>query len=257
MRTSETTGAIGAALAKAQGAMASAKQDGHNSHYGNSYASLGSLLRVAKSTLAGNGIAVVQGTESLHIETGPLAIVVSRLLHSSGEWIESEVSLPLERVSAQDLGKALTYLRRYSLAALVGIVADEDDDGEGDLATRPPQTATPPPSARRKPTPPPAPRSIAEPGGGGGGEVAEFEGTLDDVRKTPTKGGTKWGLRCDSWEAKWASTFDEAVGTWLEARVGKTIRAKVKRSGQFWNLIDAVEVTPSGGQVSPIEDIPF
>ena len=256
MRTSETTGAIGAALAKAQGAMASAKQDGHNSHYGNSYASLGSLLRVAKSTLAGNGIAVVQGTESLHIETGPLAIVVSRLLHSSGEWIESEVSLPLERVSAQDLGKALTYLRRYSLAALVGIVADEDDDGEGDLATRPPQTATPPPSARRKPTPPPAPATSAEPGGGGGGDFAEFEGTLDDVRKTPTKGGTKWGLRCDSWEAKWASTFDEAVGTWLEARVGKTIRAKVKRSGQFWNLIDAVEVTPSGGEVSPI-DIPF
>lgn len=252
MKTSQTTGAIGAALAKAQSAMGSADRDGHNSHYGNSYASLGSLLRVAKSACSANGIAIVQSCETLHVETGPIGIVVSRLLHSSGEWIEGEVSLSLEKVAAQELGKVLTYLRRYALAALVGIVSDEDDDGETDLQARasaPPRAPAPRPPAKRKADPSPT---------AAGGEV-EFEGLIDDVRKTPvSNGGVKFGVLVRSWEHGWASTFDETMGHWLSLRVGKACRLKVKQAGKFWNVVDAVEVTPSGGEVSPTaDDIPF
>jgi hypothetical protein len=51
-------------------------------------------------------------------------------MHSSGEWISSTLELPVSKQDAQGFGSALTYARRYSLAAICGI-AQDDDDGEG------------------------------------------------------------------------------------------------------------------------------
>ena len=56
-------------------------------------------------------------------------MVETVLAHESGEWISGELLLPLTKADAQGVGSAITYGRRYGLAAIVGIVADEDDDG--------------------------------------------------------------------------------------------------------------------------------
>jgi hypothetical protein len=80
------------------------------------------------------------------------------LLHVSGEFVSSTAQIPLGKNEPQGYGSALTYLRRYSLAALLGIVADDDDDAS---AAQPPRGASHQPQQRR-PEPAPAPRQAAD-----------------------------------------------------------------------------------------------
>jgi hypothetical protein len=251
MRTSETIGAVAAALAKAQGSMAAAKRDGTNSHYGNRYASLGRLLEAAKPSLSSNGLSVVQGSECVEAEgVPPTGVVVTMLLHSSGEWLESTLAVPLAAsLSYQELGKALTYLRRYSLASMVGIVSDEDDDAEVDRAARStPEPATPRPPRR------PAPRREASPAGDDGRTV---QGVIRDVRQTPWQDTQKTAILIDGWSEGWCSTFDAELGAWLAERRGRHCEIVVKQNGKFWNLVKAQELTPADGKVDPPDDIPF
>ena len=91
-------------------------------------------------------------------------------MHESGQWLASECRMPYDNTGSknaiQSMGSAITYARRYSLSALVGVVADDDDDGEGawrrdDDWNRPGVTPLSPP---RSPSPsawisPPSPRS--------------------------------------------------------------------------------------------------
>ena len=57
-------------------------------------------------------------------------VLVTMLAHTSGQWLSSAYELP-QGATPQDMGKAITYGRRYSLAAMVGITAEEDDDAAG------------------------------------------------------------------------------------------------------------------------------
>ncbi len=86
----------------------------------------------ARQPLAENGLSVVQSIAT----DGPKVTVTTLLMHSSGEWIESELTLTATKFDPQGIGSASTYGRRYSLAAIVG-VCQEDDDGEA--ASRPAQ----------------------------------------------------------------------------------------------------------------------
>jgi hypothetical protein len=263
MKTSDTIGQVGGALAAAQGEMAGAKRDGLNDHYGNRYPTLESLLEAAKPALSKNGISVLQasGSDAIRAVKGDSVVVGSvttRLVHKSGEWIETTLRVPLaDRLTYQEVGKALTYLRRYSLAGLVGIAGEVDDDGETDLQAR--KRSPDPPAPRKRSAPSAAPKPSPSREADAPAEQV-IEGTIDDVRKTPTpNGGTKWGVLVKSWEPGWSSTFDENIGPWLEERVGREVRLTVRKSkcGRFWNLADAVEITPSGGTVDPLADIPF
>lgn len=240
MRTSESIGALAAALSKAQGAMRGAKRDGLNSHFGNRYASLDNLLEAATPALSTNGLCVVQAGECREAESGPpVGIVTTRLMHGSGEWIESTLEFPLAAsLSYQELGKAQTYLRRYSLASLLGIQADADDDGETDLKAR--QTIPAQPAPRRT-----APRPEA-PAAGAGERVVV--GTLKDVRQVPWQDTQKTSIRVEGVE-DWCSTFDQVVGNWLAERRGRTVQLRIKANGKFLNIVNAVEVTPSDGEV--------
>jgi hypothetical protein len=58
------------------------------------------------------------------------------LSHSSGEWIGQEMSVPVTKLDAQGAGSALTYMRRYALAAVVGVV-QADDDGNAASSPKP------------------------------------------------------------------------------------------------------------------------
>jgi ERF superfamily len=120
MKTSEQISELAAALAAAQGMMENAVMNRVNPHFKSKYADLAAIFDAARKPLSANGLAIVQtiGDGVLH----------TRLLHTSGQWIASEHPLPMSG-RPQEIGSALTYARRYSLSALIGIAADEDDDG--------------------------------------------------------------------------------------------------------------------------------
>lgn len=126
LTSSPTIGALAAALAKAQGAMRAAAKDAENPHFRSKYADLASVLDACREPLAANGLAVIQLPE----DAGPGRVAIRTVLaHASGEYVATVVSAPLGQQTAQAIGSALTYLRRYSLSAVVG-VAPDDDDGE-------------------------------------------------------------------------------------------------------------------------------
>src|SRR5690348_2447368 len=102
--------------------MAGAKKDMTNPHYKSRYADLASVWDACRDALTANGIAVIQMTEPSERDE---IIVDTRLVHSSGEWIEGRLVLPVSKADAQGYGSALTYARRYGLSAAVG-VAPED-----------------------------------------------------------------------------------------------------------------------------------
>lgn len=119
MQTSEQIGELAAALAKAQAAMKNAPLTKTNPHYRSKYSDLAAIRDAVVPHLAAHGIALVQGLDGLAVST--------RLLHTSGQWIESTLPIPAGKM--QELGSAITYARRYTLSAICGIAADEDDDG--------------------------------------------------------------------------------------------------------------------------------
>lgn len=124
---SPTLGALAKALAAAQAELEDAKKDSVNPHFKNRYSSLGSVRAELKKVLPRHGFATPQTTIP-HGDAG--VCVVTWLLHESGEWLCGELFIPVSKKDAQGFGSALSYARRYALAAIVGITSDEDDDAE-------------------------------------------------------------------------------------------------------------------------------
>lgn len=127
MTTSEQVNEIAAALAKAQGKMKNAALNKVNPHFRNRYADLAAIRDAVTPELSVNGIAA---TQTIGFKDDGRQFVVTRLLHTSGQWIESACAIPPPG-DMQKMGSAITYARRYSLSAICGIAADEDDDGNG------------------------------------------------------------------------------------------------------------------------------
>jgi hypothetical protein len=125
MKTSETIGKLAEALAKAQPEMGNAAFDAINPHFKSKYATLASVRDAVTMPLAANGLAIVQLTS----EGDGKMIVHTRLMHSSGEWIESAYPIINDVNKPQAMGSALTYARRYSLASICSIASEQDDDG--------------------------------------------------------------------------------------------------------------------------------
>ena len=124
MKTSEQINELAKALAIAQGEMKNAVFDKVNPHFKNKYATLAAIRDAITPTLTKNGISVIQPT----VMGEGVLVVTTRLMHSSGQWIESEYPIINDTNKPQAMGSALTYARRYSLAAICGIASDEDDD---------------------------------------------------------------------------------------------------------------------------------
>jgi len=136
MNKSESIAALAAALAKAQGSMKGAVKDSANPFFKSKYADLASVVEAIRSAFAANGLSYIQTVEPSQADE---VRVETMILHESGEWISCGVlALPVSKVDAQGYGSALTYARRYSLSAAVG-VAPEDDDGNAATAAKPKQ----------------------------------------------------------------------------------------------------------------------
>lgn len=124
MKHSESVTKIAAALLEAQSAIEGVTKTSRNPHFGNTYADLNAFLHAVRQPLADNGITLIQ---SPGMRDGWVT-VETLLLHESGEWIRGQAGSPLSKADPQGAGSAITYLRRYSLAALLAI-PQEDDDG--------------------------------------------------------------------------------------------------------------------------------
>jgi hypothetical protein len=122
MKTSEQVNELATALAAAQAEMKNASLNKVNPHFKSKYADLAGIRDTVTPALAKHGLSIVQGTDTL--ESG--IVVVTRLMHKSGQWIESR--FPIAYDKPQTMGSAYTYARRYSLSAMCAISADEDDD---------------------------------------------------------------------------------------------------------------------------------
>ena len=125
MRTSESITKISAALVKAQGELNAVSKDGNNPHFRSKYATLQNIVESTRDTLRKHGLAVVQ---TFNETDGTYVSLTTTLLHESGEYISGTISMRPTKNDPQSIGGCATYARRYSYAIL-GIVADEDDDG--------------------------------------------------------------------------------------------------------------------------------
>ena len=141
-RSSETIGAIAAALARAQGELANPEKSlvatiracgPREMDQTFRYAALSTGLDIVRKALGGHEIAMVQ-TTAIDKEAGLIRLTTT-LAHASGEWLSSEwpVCSIAETAAPRRMGAALTYARRYTLSTLVGI-AGEDDLDAPDLA---------------------------------------------------------------------------------------------------------------------------
>ncbi len=124
MLTSETITTIMPAFIKAQGSFSKAVKSATNPHFKSKYVALDGVIDAIAEPLRDNGIAIVQQTDIVDAGT----VLITRLIHESGEWIASRYPVHPVKADPQGEGSALTYARRYALMALVGI-APEDDDG--------------------------------------------------------------------------------------------------------------------------------
>ncbi len=118
---------LAAALVKAQAAMKPASMNKTNPHFRSKYADLASIIESLRKPLSDNGLSFTQTTHLGAIEYS--MYLVTTLLHTSGQWLRAEYQLPTN-ATPQQMGSALTYARRYSLSAITGTAADEDDDGD-------------------------------------------------------------------------------------------------------------------------------
>jgi hypothetical protein len=104
-----------------------AKKDSVNPSYSSRYSTLAACLDACRNQLADNGLAVIQTVQA---DNDGMMHLFTRLVHGmSGEWIESDYPIICQIDNPQAVGSAITYARRYSLCAIIGI-ASEDDDGE-------------------------------------------------------------------------------------------------------------------------------
>jgi hypothetical protein len=124
MRTSDAINEISTALAKVQGEVSNPVFNKTNPHFKSSYADLSSVLNAVRPYLSKNGISLMQMT---NLEESGL-VLYTRLVHSSGQWIESVYPVTASG-KHQEIAAALTYAKRLSLSAIVGVAGEDDDDG--------------------------------------------------------------------------------------------------------------------------------
>lgn len=126
MQTSESISEISKAVSQFQAEISNPANTASNPFYKSKYAPLPDVLNLVRPILAKYGLSVIQNPYT----NGDSVVITTRLMHSSGEWIETDsLNLKPEKNTPQGIGGAITYGRRYSISAVLGIASEEDDDG--------------------------------------------------------------------------------------------------------------------------------
>jgi hypothetical protein len=251
---SATIGALAGALAKAQGQIQNPPKDrvvnirSDKGTYSYRYADLASCLDAIRKPFSENGLSI---TQAVTVENAR-ATCVTELLHSSGEWLRSEIQVTASN-AIKDLGGQYTYLRRYALSALVGIAPDDDADERDD--SQPSQPASKTPAAARakqaeaqakaetKPAPENGSTARNAPTGGAGGASSGAHKIVEIDPKTRTPKTEAKPERTQA-EKDAQPIFDQLAKTTPTAE--QTELARLKK--QLMGLIMEVDVvlTPDG-----------
>jgi len=142
---------LAAALVAAQAEFSAVPKGSNNPFFKSKYAALPDVVASASPVLAKHGLAVTQGisfqqgfSDNANVLHDTLT---TTLIHKSGQWIQSEMPLHLPKQDPQGQGSAVTYARRYAYMAILGLVADDDDDGNA--ASRPKVQSQPKPAPQQ------------------------------------------------------------------------------------------------------------
>ena len=122
---SENINELASALSRAQSEIEGAVKDAQNPFFKSKYADLGSVMDAIRAPFSKNGLSYSQTTK---ITDNGNIVLVTALMHSSGQWISGEYPVKPMDEKPQSVGSAITYARRYALSAIAG-VAQIDDDG--------------------------------------------------------------------------------------------------------------------------------
>ena len=133
MKQSESIKELATALAKAQGELTHASKSSVNPHFKSKYADLASVWEACREPLSSNGLSVAQFPSEFQ---NNIMTLTTRLMHSSGEWLEQTMSAPVSKPDPQGIGSCLTYMRRYALASVVGVYQDDDDANSASYAPK-------------------------------------------------------------------------------------------------------------------------
>ena len=126
--TSQEVGELAKALINVQRQLQPATKDADNPFTKSKYATLNSVMDSCRDALLSNGIWLCQ--YPVPAEPGYLGLVTKLTHAESGQWQSSLAVVPLPKVDPQGVGISMTYTRRYALSAMLGIVTEEDTDGE-------------------------------------------------------------------------------------------------------------------------------
>jgi len=152
MERSEQINDLAAALAKAQSAFVPVGKTGRNPHLKSNYVTIDGIIEMTRKPLSDAGLSYVQ---MLDADGESLPVLTTMLMHLSGQWLSSGVIVRAMGGKGtnelQELGRSITYMKRYALAAMLGVSSDEDTDGHGAKAApkRQRQQAPRPPTQRQ------------------------------------------------------------------------------------------------------------
>ena len=130
MNQTENINELVSALSKAQSKMKPATFNRVNPHFKNRYADFTSCMDACRIPLSDNGLSIMQYCETVNEKL----MLITMLAHTSGQWIKSHFPLNPAKMDSQSIGSAMTYAKRYSLSAMLGIVSDEEEDDDGEAA---------------------------------------------------------------------------------------------------------------------------
>lgn len=147
MITSENLSDLAKALCKAQAAIMGAEKDSKNPHFNSKFSSLASVWDACREPLTANGLSVVQALGSMDGKVN----CTTMLMHETGQFIKADFAMAPQQNTPQAAGSCATYLRRYSLQAMVGVCSDDDD---GNQATNIRSAPYAQPTATKITTPP-------------------------------------------------------------------------------------------------------
>jgi hypothetical protein len=131
METSEQINELAAALSKLQSSISNPAKDAQAHH--SKYASFPMILNTIRPHLEKNGLAIIQTSHKAERYGHVCVIVTTRIVHSSGQFIEEEISTAINsqaKNTVQEMGSLISYMKRYAIQGMVLIAGDEDDDGE-------------------------------------------------------------------------------------------------------------------------------
>ena len=226
------------------------------------YASIAAILDGVRPILNKHGILLSQEPS----QTDGVVSVTTRL--SLGEQsISSTLSAPMSRGGFHELGSAITYLRRYGLASMLGVAAEEDEDGHAAQSTAGGSKAAPPKRARQGAAKPEPDAGEGAPSSAPPAGDRVVDVLIKRVNSGVSKRGTQWAigvfqtqegeeLRCGTFSKTWVDTLiNEQRNT---DRVWQLTLAPPKKDGDAWQIEGLKWVTEGGELIDPdMADVPF